>query len=103
MKNKFYSKRAASFGGIFGLCLGGSVISLVEFFYYFTFKLAQNHGTRRQQSIKGTQQLSVKPAQPKAVIDKDGVKPKTNQRLIEISVSNAFYATYEKKHGYYLN
>lgn len=30
---------SASFGGIFGLCLGGSVISLIEFLYYFTFQL----------------------------------------------------------------
>ncbi|CAD7081679.1 unnamed protein product [Hermetia illucens] len=29
----------ASFGGIFGLCLGGSVLSLVEIAYYATFKL----------------------------------------------------------------
>lgn len=28
----------ASFGGIFGLCLGGSVISLVEMLYYFTLR-----------------------------------------------------------------
>lgn len=31
----------ASFGGIFGLCLGGSVISLFEMVYYFTFRLGQ--------------------------------------------------------------
>lgn len=29
----------ASFGGIFGLCLGGSVISLVELLYFFTLRL----------------------------------------------------------------
>nr|CAD7580138.1 unnamed protein product [Timema californicum] len=29
----------ATFGGIFGLCLGGSVISLVELVYHFTIKL----------------------------------------------------------------
>lgn len=29
----------AAFGGIFGLCLGGSVISLVEMIYYFTLRL----------------------------------------------------------------
>lgn len=29
----------ASFGGIFGLCLGGSVISLVELIYFFTLRL----------------------------------------------------------------
>lgn len=31
----------ASFGGIFGLCFGGSVISLFEMVYYFTFRLWQ--------------------------------------------------------------
>lgn len=29
----------AAFGGIFGLCLGGSVLSLVEMAYYFTLRL----------------------------------------------------------------
>lgn len=29
----------ASFGGIFGLCLGGSVLSLVEIAYYATLRL----------------------------------------------------------------
>lgn len=29
----------ASFGGIFGLCLGGSMLSLVEMSYFFTVKL----------------------------------------------------------------
>uniref|UniRef100_A0A336KF41 CSON009762 protein n=1 Tax=Culicoides sonorensis TaxID=179676 RepID=A0A336KF41_CULSO len=28
----------ASFGGIFGLCLGGSIISLIEIIYFMTFK-----------------------------------------------------------------
>lgn len=30
----------ASIGGIFGLCLGGSVLSLVEMAYFFTIRLA---------------------------------------------------------------
>lgn len=30
---------AATFGGIFGLCLGGSVISLVEIVYFYTLRL----------------------------------------------------------------
>lgn len=29
----------ASFGGIFGLCLGGSIMSLVEMAYFFTIRL----------------------------------------------------------------
>lgn len=45
----------------------------------------------------------MKPVKPKSVIDKNGANTKNNTRVIEISVSDAFYATYEKKHGYYLN
>lgn len=30
----------ASFGGIFGLCLGGSILSLVELAYFFTIRLS---------------------------------------------------------------
>lgn len=36
---KFDFLNIASFGGIFGLCLGGSVISLVELLYFFTLRL----------------------------------------------------------------
>lgn len=32
----------ASFGGIFSLCLGGSVLSLVEVGYFFTIRLVMN-------------------------------------------------------------
>lgn len=31
-----------SLGGIIGLCMGGSVISLIEFVYFFTFKFLKN-------------------------------------------------------------
>lgn len=29
----------AAIGGIFGLCLGGSILSIVELIFFFTFKL----------------------------------------------------------------
>lgn len=32
-------KKIATFGGIFGLCLGGSIVSLFEMLYCFTFRL----------------------------------------------------------------
>lgn len=35
----FLLHASASFGGIFGLCLGGSVISLVELIYFFSLRL----------------------------------------------------------------
>ncbi|KZC05209.1 Sodium channel protein Nach [Dufourea novaeangliae] len=37
----------ASFGGIFGLCLGGSVLSFVEFLYYMTKELLAVRGKKR--------------------------------------------------------
>lgn len=38
-KQNMFLFHVASFGGIFGLCLGGSVISLVELLYFFTLRL----------------------------------------------------------------
>lgn len=31
--------KLATFGGIFGLCVGGSILSLIEMVYFFTFRL----------------------------------------------------------------
>ncbi|KAL7302568.1 hypothetical protein TKK_0005203 [Trichogramma kaykai] len=36
---KSWDDVVASFGGIFGLCVGGSFVSLVEFFYFFLHKI----------------------------------------------------------------
>lgn len=44
----------AAFGGIFGLCLGGSVISLVETAYYFTFRFYTKLNSERLRA-NGTQ------------------------------------------------
>jgi hypothetical protein len=43
---------SASFGGIFGLCIGGSVISFIEFIYFFTFKFLSNLKRRHVISAK---------------------------------------------------
>lgn len=44
IENKIYAMfYTASFGGIFGLCLGGSLISFIEIFYYFSLKLYANY------------------------------------------------------------
>lgn len=54
----------ASFGGIFGLCFGGSVISLFEMFYYFTFRwwhrilvLTMRKRRNRQRTSPSTDEL----------------------------------------------
>lgn len=38
----------ASFGGIFGLCMGGSVLSMVELFYYCVVKPFALYSARRR-------------------------------------------------------
>lgn len=35
----YWDSFLAAFGGIFGLCLGGSLLSLVEVIYFASFKL----------------------------------------------------------------
>ncbi|XP_031787058.1 sodium channel protein Nach [Nasonia vitripennis] len=44
----------ASFGGIFGLCVGGSFVSLVEFFYFFANKIFRNSKEQHQQNFVST-------------------------------------------------
>ncbi|XP_026469527.1 sodium channel protein Nach-like [Ctenocephalides felis] len=46
----------ASVGGIFGLCLGGSVISLVELVYYFTMRFFYNW-KRSNKNLQNNQQI----------------------------------------------
>lgn len=42
----------ADLGGIFNLCLGLSMISIVEFFYYCTYRLYINYQQQKQLLIK---------------------------------------------------
>ncbi|XP_037044653.1 sodium channel protein Nach-like [Bradysia coprophila] len=48
----------AAFGGIFGLCLGGSVLSLVEMVYYFTLRLFNRVVAIIQKDQPPTRQVS---------------------------------------------
>lgn len=60
----------ASFGGIFGLCLGGSVISLVELLYFYTLRLYSiiiNRGTCTAKS--DTKHVSINSNVKTVVID----------------------------------
>lgn len=60
----------ASFGGIFGLCLGGSVISLVELLYFYTLRLYSiiiNRGTCPSKS--DTKHVSINKNVKTVVID----------------------------------
>ncbi len=50
--NKKKSFSTASFGGIFGLCLGGSLISFIEIFYFFSLKLYASYQGMIQTEIR---------------------------------------------------
>ncbi|XP_048509629.1 uncharacterized protein LOC105687428 [Athalia rosae] len=47
----------ASFGGIFGLCLGGSIVSLVELIYYFAVKIFHRKKRETKNQIRTTRSL----------------------------------------------
>lgn len=63
----------ASFGGIFGLCLGGSVISLVEMVYYFTMRLYNR--LQSQDSHPTTRPVTTLLKQP-SIVSRTNVLPK---------------------------
>lgn len=108
------SYNIASLGGIFGLCVGGSVISLIEFLYYFTFKLWNNFGHHRESGIK------VKPKVRNEVADVGrrgatnyarrlrlhrhgiNISRMTRQRKVPLSVAHQLFATYEQKYGNFI-
>lgn len=121
----------ASFGGIFGLCLGGSVISLVEVFYFFTFKLYNNIRAQSDNSksnkISTTANSSSSNINKKCLIKRKSksnlfsrsIKSDNNNiavtnavnifhnnknKVIQVSVSdNLFASTYTKKYGNYID
>ncbi|XP_029735277.2 sodium channel protein Nach-like [Aedes albopictus] len=49
----------ASFGGIFGLCMGGSVLSIVELFYYFVVKPFAFYRAKQRDASASEQQLAM--------------------------------------------
>ncbi|KXJ77947.1 hypothetical protein RP20_CCG006004 [Aedes albopictus] len=49
----------ASFGGIFGLCMGGSVLSIVELFYYFVVKPFAFYRAKQRDASASEQQLEM--------------------------------------------
>ena len=58
---------SAALGGIMGLCLGFSLLSLYECIYFFTLRMGVDHRRNRkahpeQDSDKGGQKIEVKPA-----------------------------------------
>lgn len=49
----FSTYSIAAFGGIFSLCWGGSIISLFEFIYYYTFEFVERILANRQKKHYG--------------------------------------------------
>lgn len=78
------------------------MISMVEFFYYFTFKLFQNFDDKREK-FTGSKTRRIVSTNPKMSMDKNGVNIKTNIQTVHINVSDQFYSNYAKRHGSYLH
>lgn len=86
---------SASFGGIFGLCLGGSLLSVVEIFYHFTIKMYMSFKTRNN--------VVVDVKQTGDSIDKTLLTIRDNQRkMMVLSKMNGFYGgvqQFPRKHN----
>ncbi|XP_058066216.1 sodium channel protein Nach-like [Anopheles bellator] len=67
----------ATFGGIFGLCMGGSVLSIVELLYYFTVKPFTVY---KAHSKRSRHQKQPQPGQGRRVAVRPYVSPYSTQR-----------------------
>lgn len=80
---------SASFGGIFGLCLGGSIISFIEFFYFFTFKLCNN----LRSGIESSKVAFGQPLNPisgsKLKMQRNGLRFMGAQKIVHVGMTNA--------------
>lgn len=83
------------------------MISLVEFVYYFTFKLFQNFDEKREKLITTSMDDDRKvvpfDSKSKLTTNNNGINIKTNIHTVQINVSDQFYANYAKRHGSYLH
>lgn len=79
----------ATFGGIFSLCLGGSIISLIEIMYYFTFQLffASSSSENRKDMPTATQTVSFRRRQ---VADKRNLAAFVRRMHEHIGASNNY-------------
>lgn len=105
----------AAFGGIFGLCLGGSVISLIEFIYCFTFKLFHIYDSRKavdgnlnnnNSSRFASRELREKRnlgGRARLNYTRNGVNLGVGQRTMQFNVANKLFANYPRKYGNFLN
>lgn len=79
---------SASFGGIFGLCLGGSIISLIEFFYFYTFKFYNNlrSGIGSSKLAFGLPLNQISGSKLK--IHRNGLQLKGAQKIVHVGMDN---------------
>lgn len=71
----FYIKKithiSASFGGIFGLCLGGSVISMIELLFYFTVRLFSSYAGNDVEDLAKEQPTEWNAKKPSLLMSRD--------------------------------
>lgn len=84
----------SSFGGIFGLCLGGSVISIIEFIYYYTYKLFYYYysvdGGNSAKVCQDPGERRRRRRQPELPFASNGINLGRNERTMKLNVAKQF-------------
>lgn len=93
----------AAFGGIFALCLGGSVISLIEFLYWFTFKLYHNFDSQWSTQVNPMGKAGRR-SRARLNYAKNGVNlGVVGQQQLHFNVANKLFLNYPNKYGNFLH